>query len=126
MKIPDFRKYFFSYTTIVMAIVFYGLLVVYHNAHFPPGDPEDFIHPGTGLFIIIGYWFLFYLYSCGFLILEILIRKFIINRFFPNLKFPIQLNIPKVITRIYTVIFGVLFVLALLPAVVAIILFVLL
>ena len=115
MKFLNFKKYIFSYITIIISFGLYYLLVIFQNRHYPSATKDEFLAPGTGLAIIIGYYFVLYLISCVLLILELLIRKFIIEKYFPKLKISINFSFPKVILKIYTIIFYTLFLFAILP-----------
>ncbi len=115
MKFLDFSRYIFSYITIIISLGLYYLLLIFHNEHYPSVSENEFLAPGTGLAIIIGYYIILYLISCVLLILELLIRKFIIEKYFPKLKISINFSFPKVILKTYKIIFYVLFFFSIIP-----------
>lgn len=104
MKFPNFKKYFFAH---VIVVLFYLMSVSltwarWLNSHYPseeysfygepgtyiwsPGDPQMYL----GLACILFAWF-----SIALTVIEVLFRKFIIEKYFPNLKLPFSIKLPK-------------------------------
>ena len=120
MKFLNLRKYFFaniavlwSYYSIVMVFLFFK--DVYHKI-----DPEVSGNVAIFVFWLIMTGALILISIFIFMLLEILLRKFVIEKFFPNFKIKFKFKIPKIIVIIYNVIFsigfslaGVIFVIAL-------------
>ena len=118
MKFFDFRKYFFSYLYIIFCFVFYFLYWTYVQANYPPPKENEIISDGTFHFIAVGYFFTFYLCSTGLLVLEMLLRKFVVEKYFPNLKFPIKISLPRKLNLFLSVVFYILFSLATVPIII--------
>ncbi len=104
MKFPNFKKYFFAH---IIVILFYLMLVFFLwagwlNCHYPseeysfygepgvyilsPGDPQMYL----GIACMICAWI-----PITLTVIEILFRKFIIEKYFPNLKLPFSIKLPK-------------------------------
>jgi len=115
MKILDFRKYFFSYLYIIFSLLLFIAYWSYNAANYPSVNENEFISEGTFHFIVVGYIFTAYLAITGLLVLEIIIRKFIVEKFFPSLEFPIKITLPKILNKILSVIFYILFAIASVP-----------
>ena len=106
MKFLDFKKYFFSYFYIIFAFV--GMYLLWLSSTFPPPKENEFFGEGSG-FGMLGIMSIFvYYWCCGLLLLEILLRKFVIPKIFPNLKIPFNIKIPKKLNIILSVIFYIL------------------
>lgn len=73
----------------------------------PPPAPNDAIAIGGGEFFIMVLSIMILLWVFAFTILEILLRKYVIEKKFPNLKLNIKIKIPKIIVAIYNVIFSI-------------------
>lgn len=104
MKFPNFKKYFFAHVIVVLFYIMLGSFTwaIWLNSHYPseeysfygepgayiwsPGDPQMFL----GIACIICAWFVIAL-----TIVEILFRKFVIEKYFPNLKLPFSIKLPK-------------------------------
>ena len=106
MKILDFRKYFFANTSALWSYCFIFLYIFIKMYICPNADPEskDFIIPFIFVIIVES----FFILICIFIltVLEILIRKFIIEKKFPNFKINLKIKIPKAIVTIYNIIFS--------------------
>ena len=115
MKFPNFKKYFFSYTTIILSYYYFYLEWKYNHTNFPQTEPDTFFQP-EGMFS----FFVLIIFLCSFfsillLLLEILVRKYIIKKYFPKLKISLKLKIPEIVSRVYSFIFAVLFIIATVP-----------
>lgn len=112
MKILDFRKYFFANISALWFYIFIFLVVNYTKMNYPIPCPNDALSLGAvdlALMLIV----LLILICCIFItIFEICIRKYIIERKFPNFKLNIKIKIPKTIVIIYNIIFSIGFTLA--------------
>jgi len=117
MKMFNLKKYFFSYIYIFLAFLFYYLAWRFLNLDLPPANHDDVLPEGFSEGLIVGYTFLIYLYIAGALVIEILIRKFIVEKYFPNLKFSINISLPEALDKLSSVIFYVLFAVASIPIV---------
>lgn len=115
MKFFDFRKYFFSYLYILFCLIFYYFYWTYQQANYPPAKENEFFSDGFGHFAIYMTALLINLWCAGLLVVEMLIRKFVIEKYFPNLKFPLKISLPQKLNLFLSVIFYVLFLLAALP-----------
>ena len=125
MKFLDLRKYFFAYlyiflgiTAIVTAIaanIFIEPAPTYitHEPMPPIIRNEKYSMISTGSLVL-------YIYCCGALIIEILLHA-IIEKLFPNLKFPFRINMPNKLNKILSIIFYILFTLGSLPILLVII-----
>ncbi len=88
-----------------------------------PLNENEFLNTGTfefgiGLISIISSFI-----CIGLLVIEILIKNFVIPKYLPNLKFNIKINIPKTLKLLLSIIFYILFTFASLPIFILIILF---
>jgi len=115
MKFPNFKKYFFSYITIVLSYYYFYLEWIYSHTSFPQTEPDTFFQ-SEGMFS----FFVLIIFLCSFfsillLGLEIIIKKFIIEKYFPKLKISLRFKFPEIVSRIYSYIFTVLFILATVP-----------
>lgn len=112
MKILDFRKYFFANTAALWSYCFFFLYIFIKIYICPNADPEskDFLIPF--IFVIIAKSL--FILICIFIltVLEILIRKFIIEKKFPNFKINLKFKTPKAIVTVYNIIFSIGFSLA--------------
>lgn len=117
MKFLDFRKYFFSYFYIIFALA--GMYLLWLSSTYPPPTEDEFFSDGFGPFAFGAISILAYLWCCGLLLLEILLRKFVISKRFPNLKFPF--SIPKKLNLFFSTVFYILFSISCLPLLITII-----
>ena len=109
--ILNLRKYLF---TNIIAVWFYCFLVFIIEVAkvFRVKDSPMLYDVLMGV-LILTYLFLLLLGSLLLLaIVEILLRKFVIEKHFPNLKLNIKFKIPKFIIYIYNFIFSVSFILS--------------
>ncbi len=120
MKFLDLRKYFFAN---IIALWFYYFLFL----NFPI-IKTIYVNKEPMLFDILMGWFALIIFCVFVLIgifiltvLEILIRKFIIEKRFPDFKINFKFKIPKAIVTIYNVIFSIGFSLASIIFVIALI-----
>lgn len=112
MKILDFRKYFSSYLFIIFSFITF--LSIWIHEIIPSAKPiennftpDDLVHFVLFSIFLIG--ILIYILSPVLLLIEILIRKFIIEKYFPNLKFPIKLSLSKSLNKFLSMVFYILF-----------------
>ena len=121
MKILDFRKYFFANIAALWSCYFIFMVILYFKDIYHKIDPEV-----SGFVVIFAFWIIitsFLVLICIYVltVLEILIRKFIIEKKFPNFKINIKFKIPKTIVTIYNIIFSIGFSLASVMFVIALI-----
>ena len=119
MKLLDFRKYFFSYFYIILALV--GMFLILKAFSYPPPTEDIFFADGSfelyfgGLSIIASWW------CCGILLIEILLRKFVIPKIFPKLNFTFKIDIPKKLNIFLSGIFYIFFAIASVPIIITVI-----
>lgn len=114
MRFPNLKKHFFAHVLTVLFYLSSALLLwaKWLNTHYPSeeytiyGEPTVYIsNPGdlqmycAVVCIILGR------FTIALLIGEILVRKFIIEKNFPNFKFPFSIKIPKWICIIHSIFF---------------------
>ncbi|UKI40836.1 MAG: hypothetical protein L6V95_12050 [Candidatus Melainabacteria bacterium] len=90
MKIPDFRKYFFSYIYIIVGlsfVIFFILTLKFEPPYLPNDEPTNFdgyrFYPYTIIMLVS---LILHDFVAIALLLEILLRKFVVEKFFPYLK----------------------------------------
>jgi len=84
---------------------------IYEPPYIPYPEPTYFEHrpsPHTFNFILS---YLLYFHLCAALGIEMLVRNFVIDVFFPNFKLPWRISIPEKLDKVLTVVFYVLFLL---------------
>ena len=118
MKIFDFRKYFFSYLYIIFSILFIYENWAYAVADLPIPLDDPVIPPGLEYRFFIFIYGLAYIASLIFLVIEMLLRKFVVEKYFPNLKFPIKISLPRKLNLFLSVVFYILFSLATVPIII--------
>lgn len=109
MKMLDFRKYFSSYLFITFSFLLMYECFVYANVSLPVPTDDPIITPGVEYRVLIFLYGFMYFCSIGLLALEILIRKFIIEKYFPGFKFFRKINMSKKLNKFLTVVFYILF-----------------
>ena len=107
MKFLDLRKYFFANAAAIWFYFCVHLCIIFRNTEFEPYSHNVGLSAQDICFAFIMLCFLKNMLFVFLTILEILIRKFIIEKKFPNFKLNIKFKIPKVIVIIYNVIFSV-------------------
>ncbi|MBR1908630.1 hypothetical protein IJ818_06815 [bacterium] len=112
MNFRKYRKYFFINLSALWSFIVIYSIIVYSNTDYPPPAPNDVIAIGGGEFFIMALCIIILLWLFGFTILEILIRKYLIEKKFPNFKLNLKIKMPKFIVAIYNVIFSIGFLLA--------------
>ena len=132
MKFLDFRKYFFANISALWFYVLVRVIINYKTTNYPPPSHNDVLALGSvdfAMILLAGLGLGCFVIAT---ILEILIRKHFIEKKFPNLKFNINIKVPKFIIAIYNVIFsigflsaGALFFIAVLFLILAIIMWIL-
>lgn len=121
MKTLDLRKFVFSYIYIMLACI--GSYFIFKGLSYPPPKDDIFFADGTFEFIIGWFCIMAYYWCCGILLIEILLRQFIIPKIFPNFKLSIKITIPRKLNIILTIIFYILFLIASIPLVITLIAF---
>lgn len=118
MKFLDLKKYISSY--IYIALSFIGMyFILLSNTH--PSKENEFLNSVTFEFGI-GIISIICSFICiGILIVEITIKRFIIPKYFPNLKFNIRINILPKFRHIFSFIFYILFLIASTPLIITLI-----
>ena len=118
MQFFDFRKYIFANLTAVWFYFFIYYRTAVSNLKFPP--PSHNIFPsargvviGVGLMILL-ILFIFLCLTFVEILVRKVIKKFIIDKKFPDFKLKINIKIPKIVEIIYTIIFSIGFYLSLL------------
>lgn len=119
MKIPDLKKYFFSYIYIILGltfIIFFILSSKFEPPYLPNDEPTNFdgyrFYPYT---IIMTVSFILHDFIAIALLLEILIRKFVVEKFFPYFKIPLKFNLSFKSNRLLSILFYILFCIASVP-----------
>ena len=107
MKILNLRKYFFANITVLWTYYFIVMVALYFKNLCHKIDSEV-----SGIVAIFVFWViiisaLVLICIFIFMVFEILIRKFIIEKNFPNFKINFKFKIPKVIVAIYNIIFSI-------------------
>lgn len=97
MKIPDFRKYFFSYIYIIVGlsfVIFFILSSKFEPPYLPNDEPTNFdgyrFYPYTIIMLVS---LILHDFVAIALLLEILLRKFVVEKFFPYLKIPLNFHL---------------------------------
>ncbi len=119
MKIPDLKKYFFSYIYIILGltfIIFFILSSKFEPPYLPNDEPTNFdgyrFYPYT---IIMTVSFILHDFIAIALLLEILIRKFVVEKLFPYFKIPLKFNLSFKSNRLLSILFYILFCIASVP-----------
>ena len=109
--ILNLRKYLF--TNIIAVWLYYFVYQIYRLVKPVLIDNEP-VYTDLLFVDVLVVCFCFFLLGCFILlaIVEILLRKFVIEKHFPNLKLNIKFKIPKFIMYIYNFIFSVSFILS--------------
>ncbi len=112
MNLFEYKKYFFVNIAALWSIVVLYSIIAYNNIDCPPPEPNEFISCGFSEFVTMALCIIILLWLFAFTVLEFLIRKYLIEKKFPNLKLNIKIKIPKFIVAIYNVIFSIGFITA--------------
>ena len=107
MNILEYKKYFFINVSALWRLFVLYSISDYRKTDYPPPAPNDAIAIGGGEFFIMVLSIMILLWVFAFTILEILLRKYVIEKKFPNFKLNIKIKIPKIIVAIYNVIFSI-------------------
>lgn len=108
MNILEYKKYFFINVSALWSLFVLYSIIAYSKADKQPPVPNDAIAISAGgEFFIMVLSIMILLWVFAFTILEILLRKYVIEKKFPNLKLNIKIKIPKIIVAIYNVIFSI-------------------
>ncbi len=112
MKFLQIRKYFFLNLAAAISVLFWRSIYICFVTDYPP----EFVD-----FAKIFLWAIVVLFFYGFAIIEILIRKFVINKYF-HFKFNFPIKLPKFLDILYYILFFTGLLLSIGPALFAIIL----
>lgn len=119
MKIPDFRKYFFSYIYIIVGlsfVIFFILSSKFEPPYLPNDEPTNFdgyrFYPYTLIMIIS---FILHDFVAIALLLEILLHKFVVEKFFPYLKIPLNFHLSHKSNCLLSIFFYISFLIASVP-----------
>ena len=108
MNILEYKKYFFINVSALWSLIVLYSIIAYSKADKQPPAPNDAIAISAGgEFFIMVLSIMILLWVFAFTILEILLRKYVIEKKFPNFKLNIKIKIPKIIVAIYNVIFSI-------------------
>lgn len=121
MKLFEYKKYFFINISALWSLVTLYLIIVYNKTDCPPPAPNEFISCGFGEFMTMILGIIILLWLFAFTILEILIRKYLIEKKFPDFKLNLKIKIPKFVEIIYNIIFSIGFISACIIFVIAVI-----
>ena len=105
MKFPNLKKYFFSHIAVLLTYVCLYLIIKLVNTKFPEAKPDDLLPPYTSQSLFILLIAAFITLAILITIVEILFRKFVIEKYFPNFKLKFEFKIPKFICVIHSIIF---------------------
>lgn len=107
MNFLEYKKYFFINVSALWSLIVVYSIIIYSKTYYPPPAPNDFIAIGGVEIFVMILSIIILLWLFVFTILEILIRKYLIEKKFPNFKFNLKIKIPKLIVAIYNVIFSI-------------------
>ena len=107
MNFLKYRKYFFANISALWFYFCVFLYIVFKNTTFEPYSHNVFPSAKDIYAMYIIFCFLTIIVFVLLTILEILIRKYIIEKKFPNLKLNLKIKIPKPIVAIYNIIFSI-------------------
>ena len=107
MNFLVYKKYFFINLSALWSFIVIYSMIVYSNTDCLPPAPNEFISCGFSEFIDMALSIIILLWLFVFTILEIVIRKYLIEKRFPNLKLDLKIKIPKFIAAIYNLIFSI-------------------
>lgn len=113
MKFPNLKKYFFAHVTVIL---FYLMLVLFSLAFLEIGQytTNEYIYDKNSVFVWYpGKFQLYFLVFCGIFgglsimltVIEIFFRKFVIEKYFPNLKFSYSIKLPKWFCQVHSIFF---------------------
>ena len=105
MNFLEYKKYFFINLSALWSFIVIYSMLIYNRTDCPPPLPNEFISCGFSEFITMALCIIILFWLFVFTILEILIRKYLIEKKFPNFKLNLKIKIPKLIVAIYNVIF---------------------
>ena len=115
MKFPNFKKYFFSYISIILSFIYYYFECYSYFSVFPEGDNVPICQTREYYFLLAFLFLILSFFSILLLVLEIVVHKYIIEKYFPKLKISLRFKFPEIVCRVYSFIFAVLFILAVIP-----------
>ncbi|CCY23583.1 MAG: hypothetical protein KIC80_06340 [Brachyspira sp.] len=104
MKFLQIRKYLFLNMAAALSVLFWRSIYIYFTIDFPLELDDPIITNRFPHFVNIFLWAFVVLLSYGFAIIEILIRTFVINKYF-HFKFNFPIKLPKFLDILYSVLF---------------------
>lgn len=107
MKFFNLKKYFFANISALWFYCCVFLYIVFKNTDFELYSHSVFPSAKDICAIYIIFCFLIIIVFVLLTILEILIRKYIIEKKFPNFKLNLKIKMPKLVVAIYNVIFSI-------------------
>lgn len=107
MNFFEYRKYFFINVSALWSFIVIYSMLSYSKINYPPPAPNDVIAIGGVEIFVMILSIIILLWLFAFTILEILIRKYLIKKKFPNFKLNLKIKMPKLIVAIYNVIFSI-------------------
>ena len=107
MNFLEYKKYFFINVSALWSLIVIYSIIVYSKTDYPPPAPNDVIAIGGVEIFVMILSIIILLWLFAFTVLEILIRKYLIEKKFPNFKLNLKIKIPKLIVAIYNVIFSI-------------------
>lgn len=107
MKFLDFRKYFFANVSTFWSLLILCFIFKVSQTNYPPHNPDNFITDEFLDFYFILKSIELLLWIFGLTILEFIIRKYLIEKKFPNFRLNINIKFPKFIIIFYNIIFSI-------------------
>lgn len=105
MKFLELRKFLFANISAFWCYILVFFVINYAKTNYPPPNHNDVLALGAVDFALILISLLILMCFIVITIFEILARKYIIEKKFPNFKLNIKINIPRVFIIIYNIIF---------------------
>jgi len=109
MKFLDLRKYIFANITAIVGYIPIIVTIIYNMYPHEPFNPDNLINEDIIIVFAITVCMQIVLFTFILILLEIIIRKFFIEKKFPNFKINIKLNLPKYLSTALNIIYTVLF-----------------
>ena len=109
MKFLDLRKYIFANITAIVGYIPIIVTIIYNLYPHEPFNPDNLINEDIIIVFAITVCMQIVLFTFILILLEIIIRKFFIEKKFPNFKINIKLNLPKYLSIALNIIYTVLF-----------------
>jgi len=109
MKIIDLRKYIFANITAFIGYIPICIIVDYNSRPHQPIQRGDLVSDAYFTGVLIGICIQTVLFTMVLTLIEILIRKFFIEKKFPDFKINIKFNLPKYLYNILNTVYTILF-----------------